>query len=135
MVMRTTPFPEDLFQDTHPNHQVLLILLDLIVQNVASGIQHRQRWQLKLENSNWMSLSSAILIHSTSTTTRLSSSSLLSSTRLLRTCLKRSTSSLCRMRRWMSSISPCPSMTTSRSWRMLAQNGSRKLVQVHPKWL
>ena len=22
--MRTTPFPEDLFQDIHPNHQVLL---------------------------------------------------------------------------------------------------------------
>ena len=124
MLMRTMPFPADLFQDVHPNHQVLLFCKPhrpkchqwrptqseltaevrelqpyLIVECYLDAKYYHYDLVNLLELSNSM--------------------------RRLRTCLKRSTSSLCRMRRWMSSAFPCPSMTLSRSSRLRVQNGTR----------
>ena len=55
LTMRTTPFPTDLFQRIHPNHQVLkFYLANLIVRDVANGVQCIQRWRTTFENSNRM---------------------------------------------------------------------------------
>ena len=71
IVMRTTPFPADLFR-TFVQVMKSFYLANLIIQDVINGVQRRQRWQLNFENSNQMSLLSAILMQSTITTTRSS---------------------------------------------------------------
>ena len=78
MVMRTAPFPTELFQQIHPPHQVLLSCKPH-VQDATNGDRHRQCWKQKRENSKQMSLSSATSMRSTITTTLWGSSTLLTS--------------------------------------------------------
>ena len=59
MVMRITSFPIDLFSKLA--HIIkFYFLANLIVHDVTNGDQHKQRWQQKSEDTNQMSLSSAL---------------------------------------------------------------------------